>query len=52
MPVFLGAHAGRPAVEGSMKKKLHRKLRQGVLNTALCLLCAAAIPGFLNVAFL
>ena len=25
-----------------MKKKLHRKLRQGALNTALCLLCAAA----------
>lgn len=25
-----------------MKKKLHRKLRQGALNTALCLLCAVA----------
>lgn len=25
-----------------MKKKLHRKLRQGARNTALCLLCAAA----------
>ena len=25
-----------------MKKKLHRKLRHGALNTALCLLCAAA----------
>ena len=25
-----------------MKKKLHRKLRQGAFNTVLCLLCAAA----------